>query len=211
MGAPTSPQPLDDGAPGDAGGDAVPEVTRWERAGDLFTRWIDGETRAMDELVRLMSPVLWQIVRAYGVDAALAEDVVQTTWLTLVRRHESIHEPRAVSGWLTVTARREAWRVSRLHRRADAKEAIDLEPHLPSAPSAEHLAAQDDEARRLWDAVGLLQERCQRLLRVIAFDERPDYARIAEELKMPIGSIGPTRQRCLGKLRALLEGEGQGT
>ncbi|SIT87310.1 RNA polymerase sigma factor, sigma-70 family [Microbacterium sp. RU33B] len=209
MGEVGLPRPLDESDDGAADSDAR-DVTRWEQAGDLFTRWVDGETRAMDDLVRLMSPVLWQIVRSYGLDSALAEDVVQTTWLTLVRRHESIHEPRAISGWLTVSARREAWRVSRLHRRADAKEAIDLEPHLPSAPSAEHLASLDDEARRLWDAVGLLQERCQRLLRVIAFDERPDYAHIAQELKMPIGSIGPTRQRCLGKLRALLEGEDRG-
>lgn len=205
MGAVDTPQPLDDGSPAD--GDTA-DPPRWERAGALFVRWLDGETRAMDALVRLQSPVLWQIVRAYGLDAALAEDVVQTTWLTLVRRHESIHDPRAVSGWLAMTARREAWRVSRQHRQADAKETIDLEPHLPTAPSAEHTAVVDDEARGLWDAVGQLQERCQRLLRVIAFEERPDYARLAEELKMPIGSIGPTRQRCLGKLRALLEEEG---
>ena len=59
-------------------------------------------------------------------------------------------------------------------------------------------------------AVGTLNERCQRLLRIVAFEERPDYARIAEDLAMPIGSIGPTRQRCLAKLRALLEGDGWG-
>lgn len=208
MGAVDTPQPLDDGPPD---GDFGREPPRWERAGELFVRWLDGEARAMDELVRLQSPVLWQIVRAYGLDPALAEDVVQTTWLTLVRRHESIHDPRAVSGWLSMTARREAWRVSRQHRRTDARETVDLEPHLPAVPSAEHTATASDDAHVLWNAVGRLQDRCQRLLRVIAFEERPDYARLAAELKMPIGSIGPTRQRCLGKLRALLEGEGQRT
>lgn len=186
------------------------DVARWERAGDLFAQWLDGDARAMDELVRLLTPVLWHVVRAYGLDQGHAEDVVQTTWFALVRRHETIADPRAVSGWLTVTARREAWRVSRLHRRADVTESVELEPHLPTAPSAEQTAVQGDESRRLWDAVGLLPERCQRLLRVIAFDERPDYARIATDLKMPVGSIGPTRQRCLGKLRALLENQGQG-
>ena len=65
-----------------------------------------------------------------------------------------------------------------------------------------------DEQRILWLAVARLNERCQRLLRVIAFDERPDYARIAQDLAMPVGSIGPTRQRCLVKLRALLEDDG---
>lgn len=162
----------------------------------------------MDELVRLMSPVLWHVVRAYGLDRALAEDVVQTTWMALVRGHGSIADPLAVSGWLTMCARREAWRVGRLQRRADPVDTIDLEPHLPAAESAEHVAARGEETDRLWRAVGELDARCGRLLRVVAFDERPDYARIASDLGMPIGSIGPTRQRCLGKLRALLETRG---
>lgn len=187
------------------------EPTRWERAADLFQRWRSGEARAMDELVRLMSPVLWHVVRAYGLDHALAQDVVQTTWLTLVRRHESILEPQAVSGWLTTCARREAWRVGKAHRRADATEAEDLEPHLPAHESAEDAAVVDDESRRLWHAVETLNERCQRLLRIVAFEERPDYARIAQDLSMPVGSIGPTRQRCLAKLRAALETAGHET
>lgn len=189
----------------DTGGPA-----RWERAADLFARWREGDTRAMDDLVRLMTPVLWHVVRAYGLDHALAQDVVQTTWLTLVRRHESIVESRAVSGWLTTCARREAWRVGKQQRRSDPTESELLEPRLPTQESAELSAAHDDEARRLWVAVGRLDERCQRLLRIVAFEERPDYARIAHDLSMPIGSIGPTRQRCLGKLRAALEGDGWG-
>ncbi|MET0672534.1 MAG: sigma-70 family RNA polymerase sigma factor [Microbacterium pygmaeum] len=186
------------------------EPTRWERAAELFLRWRGGDPRAMDELVRLMTPLLWHVVRAYGLDSALAEDVVQTTWLTLVRRHETIAEPQAVSGWLTMCARREAWRVGKLHRKADAVEAEDLEPHLPTQESAEQTAATDDESRRLWLSVRRLDDRCQRLLRIVAFEERPDYARIAKDLAMPVGSIGPTRQRCLGKLRTLLEGDGWG-
>ncbi|GAA4491675.1 sigma-70 family RNA polymerase sigma factor [Microbacterium panaciterrae] len=186
------------------------EPARWERAGSLFVRWRDGDARAMDDLVRLMTPSLWHVVRAYGLDAALAQDVVQTTWLTLVRRHESILDPQAISGWLMVCARREAWRVGRGHRRAEATDADVLEVQLAPHESAEQSAATHDTSRRLWLAVGRLDERCQRLLRVVAFEERPDYARIAEDLGMPIGSIGPTRQRCLGKLRALLEGDGWG-
>lgn len=198
------PGPADDVGPPAAS----PEPPRWERAAALFARWRDGETRAMDDLVRTMTPTLWHVVRAYGLDAALAEDVVQTTWMTLVRRHESITEPLAVSGWLTTCARREAWRVGKLQRRADPTENESLEPHLPTAASAEQTATLSDSSHRLWLAVGQLNERCQRLLRIVAFEERPDYARIAADLAMPIGSIGPTRQRCLVKLRALLEGQG---
>lgn len=185
-----------------------PEPARWERAAALFVRWRDGDSRAMDDLVRLMTPLLWHVVRAYGLDSALTEDVVQTTWLTLVRRHETITDPLAVSGWLATCARREAWRVGKQHRRADATEMEELEPRLPAHESAEETAAADDEAQRLWGAVGQLSDRCQRLLRIVAFEDRPDYARIAQDLSMPVGSIGPTRQRCLGKLRGLLEGHG---
>jgi RNA polymerase sigma factor (sigma-70 family) len=183
---------------------------RWERAAALFVRWREGDGRAMDELVRLMTPPLWHVVRAYGLDHALAQDVVQTTWMTLVRRHETILDAQAVSGWLTMCARREAWRVGKQQRRADPTEADALEPHLPVHESAEQTAATDDASRRLWAAVGTLNERCQRLLRIVAFEDRPDYARIAQDLAMPIGSIGPTRQRCLAKLRAELDGSGWG-
>ncbi|MEU1971098.1 sigma-70 family RNA polymerase sigma factor [Microbacterium sp. NPDC019599] len=189
--------------------DAV-EPARWERAGALFLRWREGDSRAMDELVRLMTPPLWHVVRAYGLEAALAQDVVQTTWLTLVRRHQSIIDPQAVSGWLMMCARREAWRVGKAHRLANPTDVEALEPHLPAHESAEQTAATDDERHRLWAAVGKLDDRCRHLLRIVAFEERPDYARIAEDLAMPVGSIGPTRQRCLAKLRAELEGAGWG-
>ncbi|MFM9587452.1 RNA polymerase sigma factor, partial [Streptomyces caniscabiei] len=63
-----------------------------------FERWTRGDTRAIDDLVRTMTPVLWQVVRAYGLDPLLAEDVVQATWLTLVRRRAAIRDPQAIAG-----------------------------------------------------------------------------------------------------------------
>jgi len=190
--------------------DASPEgavsdgSARWERAADLFADWRSGNVRAIDDLVRLMTPVIWHVVRAYGLERSLAEDVVQSTWLALVRGHEKIADGRAISGWLTVTARREAWRVGKSQRRADATSDEILEPMLPRQESTEALVAASDESQRLWTAVGALDDRCRRLLKVVAFDDRPDYARIATDLDMPIGSIGPTRRRCLAKLRTAL-------
>ena len=75
---------------------------------------------------------------------------------------------------------------------------------MTRAAEADALAHLDRDA--LWNAVAELTERCQHLLRIVAFDDRPDYQRIADHLGMPIGSIGPTRRRCLDKLRASLEG-----
>ncbi|MEZ5096102.1 MAG: sigma-70 family RNA polymerase sigma factor [Nocardioides sp.] len=179
----------------------------WADAASCFQRWLDGDTDGLDELVGLMTPVLWHVVRAYRLSQESAEDVVQSTWLALVRRREAINDPKAVGGWLTTTARREAWRVGQRAVRDIPTEDTDVEPRLPQQRPAEVDAVEHDEADRLWQAVETLSERCQRLLRIVAFEHRPDYKVVAEQLKMPIGSIGPTRSRCLAKLRAALGGD----
>lgn len=204
----TDTDPSSSSEPGGGEGSVADPGTLWDRATDSFLRWQGGEARAMDELVRLMTPVLWHVVRSYGLDRMLAEDVVQTTWHTLLRRHESIHDARAVTGWLTTCARREAWRAGRVHRRTRLSEPTDLEPLLPAADPADVRGEVADRDRRLWTAVAALDERCRRLIQIVAFEQRPDYTGIAEQLRMPIGSIGPTRGRCLAKLRTALHAEG---
>ncbi len=176
----------------------------WAAAADDFRRWQRGDGAGLDDLVRRLSPVLWHVVRAHGLDTERAQDVVQTTWLTFVRRQESITEPQAVAAWLTTTARREAWRVAKAaSRHAPVADEL-LETELPLQPSAESKAVTRDENARLWTCVRKLSERCQRLLRIVAFEDRPDYRGLAEDLQVPVGSIGPTRGRCLAKLKALL-------
>lgn len=187
-------------------------VTRPRDLGDLvvqaaaaFTDYradIDG---GIDRLVRLVSPLLWHTARQCGLSTAEAEDAVQQTFLTLVRRGESIADPMAVVRWLTVTLRRQAWRDRAAVARGTGNEPTDDD--LPSAASAEQAALLTDEQRRLWAHVSALPERCRRLLAVIAFSPRPDYAAIAADMGMPVGSIGPTRGRCLAKLRSRLQGE----
>jgi RNA polymerase sigma factor (sigma-70 family) len=179
-------------------------TSRWAVAADRFRRWLDGEAAALDELVRTLTPVLWQVVRAYGLDRHQAEDVVQTTWLSLVRKRDTIEDPQAVSSWLTTTARREAWRVSRTSGRLIPVEDDDLVREAEVSPGVDADVVAADERERLWATVGDLSPRCQRLLRIIAFEDRPDYAGIARDLEMPVGSIGPTRGRCLAKLKELL-------
>lgn len=176
----------------------------WDAAALDFAAYRAGNASALDDLVHRLTPVLWQIVRAYRLDVPTAEDVVQSTWLTLVRRADSIEDPQAVGRWLTVTARREAWRAARMSGRVESvgDDDLDLRESALEAPEAAALRTARDGA--LWESVNLLSERCQRLLRVVAFVERPSYADIAADLHMPVGSIGPTRARCLAKLRELL-------
>lgn len=179
----------------------------WSTAAQHFTLWRADEPGALDDLVRELTPLLWHVVRSYGLDRQSAEDVVQTTWLGLVRNADSVRDPQAVLGWLTTTARREAWRVSKLSRRQVPMATDTMAAALPEMESPEQDALTNDRQIVLWAKVAELPERCRRLLRVIAFEDRPDYARLAMELQMPVGSIGPTRGRCLAKLRSLLPDE----
>jgi RNA polymerase sigma factor (sigma-70 family) len=180
----------------------------WGQAASAFEQWTAGDAVALDELVRVMTPVLWHVVRAYRLTTELAEDVVQTTWLSLVKSRASIQEPAAVGGWLTTTARREAWKVAKATGRGIPVEDDELARRLPDEGSAEAEVVRRDGDERLWDAVERLSERCQALLRIVAFEHRPDYTTIAANLGMPVGSIGPTRGRCLKKLRTLIEKNG---
>jgi RNA polymerase sigma factor (sigma-70 family) len=189
-----------------SGAGAVPD-TLSERAGALFAAFRAGDDAKMGELVALLTPILWHTARAQNVSRDSAEDVLQGAWLALVRTAGTIADPRAVLGWLIVTVRREAWRVARVDRRADPH---DFEPDAIVAPvdaGPENTAVRDSGQNRLWAHISELPERCQRLLRVIAFADRPDYAAVAVALGMPVGSIGPTRGRCLAKLRAQLSAD----
>jgi RNA polymerase sigma factor (sigma-70 family) len=176
----------------------------WAAAGADFAAYRTGDQAALERLVHRLTPILWQVVRAYRLDAATAEDVVQTTWLTLVRNAESVDDPRAVGRWLTVTARREAWRCARAGTREDRLPEEDLDRHEARDESPEGAAVRNARDGALWAAVRRLPERCQRLVRLVAFVERPSYADISAELGMPVGSIGPTRARCLVRLGELL-------
>jgi RNA polymerase sigma factor (sigma-70 family) len=175
------------------------------RAGRLFSQYRAGDEGQMAELVKILTPILWHTARTSRLDSAAAEDVLQTVWLTLVRKADTITEPLAVLQWLVVTTKREAWRVARMQARVRPED-LEAAGALPSdtTESVEDEVLRANSARRLWQHVEGLPERCRTLLRVIAFADRPDYAELAKALGMPQGSIGPTRGRCLAKLRLAL-------
>jgi RNA polymerase sigma factor (sigma-70 family) len=184
------------------------------RAGAAFERYQADDRAALDELVEMLTPLLWRTCRGAGLDAVTTEDVMQTVWMSLLRSADSVRDPHTIVKWLLTSARREAWRASRRSRDdrdrsgavfgVDNEEVMDV-PDLEDGP--EESAFRGDRQRRLWGHVQALPERCRQLLGVIAFADKPDYAHLAEALGMPVGSIGPTRGRCLAKLRDLLAGD----
>jgi RNA polymerase sigma factor (sigma-70 family) len=174
------------------------------RLADLLRRARDGQRGALDDIVRELNPLLWHVARAQGLGQESAADVVQTTWLEFLRHLDTIHTPQALTGWLVTAARREAWRV---YRREHAREVPDADAGADAVsptPAVDDRLLTDERNRLLWRAFLGLPLKCQQLLRIVAMVDRPDYAAVSDALGMPHGSIGPTRGRCLAKLRELL-------
>jgi RNA polymerase sigma factor (sigma-70 family) len=180
-----------------------PETLAAHAAG-LFARFRAGEEARFAELVELVTPILWHTARAQRLDRGAAEDVVQSSWLALIRSAESIIDPQAILQWLIVTTRRDAWRSAKRNDRVEPREIEPDDAASPPQDLPEEQVLRSDGSDRLWQHIAQLPERCQALLRVIAFADRPDYSSVAEALGMPIGSIGPTRGRCLARLRQQL-------
>jgi len=174
------------------------------RAGRMFAEYREGDQAKMGDLVRILTPILWHTARSSRLDAATAEDVLQTIWLALVRKSDTITEPLAVLQWLVVSTKREAWRAAKDQVRYRTENLESTPVAANDSSSIEDTVLRDETDGRLWRHIAALPERCQTLLRVIAFADRPNYAELARALGMPQGSIGPTRGRCLAKLRIAL-------
>ncbi len=169
----------------------------------LTRRAAAGDQQAWSELIDRHSSMLWAIARRHRLGAADAADVYQTTWMRLVEHIDGLTQPGHVGAWLATTARRECLRVLR-----GAGRELPMGDELPEpiAPAAEPAARLIDAERdaELWEALSRLRPRDQALLLLLVADPEPSYDEIAALLAMPIGSIGPTRGRCLARLRDAL-------
>lgn len=181
------------------------DVERYTSTAELFAGVQAGDQAAWDALVDRFSSLLWGVARGHRLDTATAGDVVQTTWLKLVENLDRIREPAALPGWLSTTARRECLRVLRLQGRAQPTDTDDLLMVEADDDPVDAGVLTEERDRRLWAAFERLGDRCRRLLRALMADPPPAYEEVSEALDMPVGSIGPTRGRCLDKLRAILE------
>jgi RNA polymerase sigma factor (sigma-70 family) len=163
----------------------------------LVQRCAGGDQRAWRELVDRYAGFVAAIARAHRLREDLSEEVVQATFAALARRIGTIADDRALSAWLRTTAVREAWRVGKSARRHRTAEHPG---DLPAAQESDPLIRIEDH-QRLRNALESLGGRCRELLSALALaPEKRSYETVATELGIPIGSIGPTRRRCLAKL-----------
>ncbi|MGW0805230.1 RNA polymerase sigma factor [Nonomuraea sp. NPDC002799] len=163
---------------------------------ELLVAAADGDRSAWDELELRFGPRMWAVARACGLSHAEAADAVQGSWLRLLQHLESIRDPARVAGWLLTTVRREALLLVRKERPGVSCSEIVDEPDPASA------VLEADDRRLLWRTVSDLNEPCRTLLRLVAIDL--GNQQVASRLGIPLGSIGPTKARCLEKLRTLI-------
>jgi RNA polymerase sigma factor (sigma-70 family) len=177
--------------------------------GTLVRLAADGDESAWSALVRRFSGLVWSVTRAHNLGSADAEEVFQTTWLRLTEHVGRLKEPDRVGAWLATTARHESLKLIRAGKRAaptDDLDSLDLgDEDSPETQflNAEQAAADDLTKRRLWAAYQQLPDRCRELLRVLIAEPPLPYTEISAMFGIAIGSIGPTRGRCLRQLREL--------
>jgi RNA polymerase sigma factor (sigma-70 family) len=170
----------------------------------LVTRAAGSDEGAWHEIVDRYAPLVWSICIRYRLSAADTEDVGQTVWLGLVEQLGRLREPAALPGWLATTTQRECLRVLKTSRKYDTYGGDPQDAALPAEPDRALIEEEILLAERnalLRAALAELPDDAQRLLVLLLRDPPLSYARISELLDMPIGSIGPTRARCLARLR----------
>ncbi|MCW2504018.1 MAG: polymerase subunit sigma-24 [Actinomycetia bacterium] len=179
-----------------------------DEAAILVAAAAHGDRLAWERIVESYGRLIWVIARNHRLSPGDAADVSQTTWLRLMEHIDRLTEPGRVGAWLATTARRECLRIQAKNRRTSPipdEAIVDLVQVRGVAADdldAALLSAERSEA--VHRAIALLPAHCQEMLRLMMLDPAPTYEEIAAAIGRPIGSLGPSRKRCLEKLRVLL-------
>ena len=170
---------------------------------ELVAAAVRGDQGAWNALVQMYLPLVMSVIRRYRLRDKDAEDVSQTVWLRLVEHLEDIREPRALPMWIITTTKHEA-----LHLLKTGRRTTPVDPLGPSEleEEADTVDLDDDLLRAerqqvLREGLAALPAQSRELLVLLVTDPPLSYAEIGRRLNMPVGSIGPTRARCLVKLR----------
>jgi RNA polymerase sigma factor (sigma-70 family) len=169
------------------------------------------DSEAWGHLVQRFQSLVYSIARRYRLNDEDASDVFITTFQALLRSMDRIESAQTLPKWLSVTASRECLRIKRIQGRTfnpeDQGFTLDdvVADEEASAESNALAAIESDELR---SAILAMAEKCRKLLTLLYIEEDVSYQEISEQLAMPVGAIGPTRARCLSKLRRDLQSSG---
>jgi len=190
-----------------------------EPFGPLVARALDGDRTAWTHLVERLQLVVWKTVNMMSVEPDVRDDAFAATWLRLAERLSTIREPDKLPGWLATTAANEVRQIRRQRRRLTVgltSDAIDQAGRFESrtigssesagATDPSHRVISADEHQRVRSAFRRLDPGCQEVLTLLVMTGEPiSYDVASEQLQRPVGSLGPTRRRCLDKMRDLLQ------
>jgi RNA polymerase sigma factor (sigma-70 family) len=161
---------------------------------------------AWECLVDQFSRLIWSITVEFKLAESDAADVVQTTWLRLLEHIDRLQYPERVGSWLAATARNECLRSLAARKRVVLAQDDAVLTGVPApGPEVDERILADERDQVVRDALSRLPMRWQRLLELLMADPPVSYAEISNQLNLPIGSIGPTRGRCLAQLRVFLQ------
>ena len=166
-----------------------------------------GDQQAWEKLLNQYERLVYSIPRNYGLSQDDAADIAQLTFTALLESLDSIQDGQRLGAWLATVARRHSWRMIERGKR-EQSEAV-----APIPETAPLLGRPNDDQIERWEltewlhrGLSLLNERCRELLIALYFKtEKPQYAEISEHIGIPVGSVGPTRARCLERMRQILE------
>jgi RNA polymerase sigma factor (sigma-70 family) len=172
---------------------------------EMVTAAASGDPRAWATLTRRFGGMVMAIARSCRLNEADVAEVHQVTWMRMVKNIDRIEQPERIGAWLATTAKRESLRIARSKSRlAFDHEALMDRPDTQAKALDDGLLSQE-RAEAVRRAFELLPPHCRRLLNILAGEDPPSYKEISTILSMPIGSIGPTRGRCLEHLRRIME------
>ena len=188
-------------------GIAMPE----QNGGGLDVAWLvrraaDGDGWAWERLVDQYARLIWAMTWDFKLAENDAADVAQVTWLRLLEHIDRLEHPARVGSWLAATARHECLRnVAARQRIVPGGDDLALNDVAAHEPEIDEGLLADERAEVVREALARLPWRWQRLLELLMADPPASYAEISDQLGLPVGSIGPTRGRCLARLRMLLQ------
>ncbi len=167
---------------------------------ELVQACAKGDERAWRTLIDRYAPLVISIARRCGFSVEDCNDVLQTVSMILLREVARLRDGQSLAKWVITTTKRECWRKARRDRRRRDFAAQVRPDALLVRPELEDERLEREQAVRL--ALSRLSGRCRDLLQaLVAAPGVADYQTVADRLRMPVGSIGPTRGRCLERLR----------
>jgi RNA polymerase sigma factor (sigma-70 family) len=171
----------------------------------LVQRAAEGDRWAWERLVDQYARLIWAITRDFKLAESDAADVAQVTWMRLLEHIDRLKSPDRVGSWLAATARNECLRHLAARKKVVlAEDDTTFEGGATPEPEIDERLLAAERAQMVREALSCLPWRSQQLIELLMADPPVSYAEISDQLGLPVGSIGPTRNRCLAKLRELL-------